>query len=211
MHPSLSGVTSMQVASWLPTPIFSIWNQIPRLVVTQAMPALALSGAVFNKTSSVITSGAFSGSNPDETKAVEVNRRKIEAGYGLSRDFQAKLDTELPRRTFSESTVGANREALLCLKKGPEGLWGVCDDYEDFIKRLVEGERAETSKVKVRVFFAAEDSMIGVKGREYMDCCWKEQDDLDFESRIVANTDHDSVLQSIEVLESVFREVASRS
>ena len=211
MHPSLSGVTSMQVASWLPTPIFSIWNQIPRLVVTQAIPTLALSGAVFNTTGSVITSGAFSGSNPDETKAVEVNRRKIEAGYGLSRDFQAKIDTELPRRIFSESTVGANREALLCLKKGPRGLWGVCDDYEDFINRLVEGERAKTSKVKVRVFFAAEDSMIGVKGREYMDCCWKEQDDLDFESRIIANTDHDSVLQSIEVLESVFREVASRS
>lgn len=175
------------------------------------MPALALSGAVFNKTSSVITSGAFSGFNPDKTNAVEVNRRKIEAGYGLSRDFQAKLDTELPRRIFSESTVGANREALLCLKKGPEGLWGVCDDYEDFIKRLIERERAETSKVKVRVFFAAEDSMIGVKGREYMDSCWKEHHDLDFESRIVANTDHDSVLQSIEVLESVFLEVASRS
>ena len=175
------------------------------------MPALALSGAVFNKTSSVITSGAFSGSNPDETKAVEVNRRKIEAGYDLSRDFQAELDTELPKRIFSESTIGANREALLCLKKGPEGLWGVCDDYKDFLKRLVEKEREETSKVKVRVFFAAEDSMIGVKGREYMDCCWKEQDELDFESRIVANTDHDSVLQSIEVLESVFREVASRS
>ena len=165
---------------------------------------------MFNKTSSVVTSGAFTGSNPDGTKAVEVNRRKIEAGYGLSRDFQAELDTELPKKIFSESTVGANREALLCLKKGPEGSWGVCNDYEEFIKRLVERERAETSKVKVRVFFAAEDSMIGVKGREYMDCCWKEQDDLDFESRVVANTDHDSVLQSIEVLESVFREVASR-
>lgn len=173
------------------------------------MPALASSGAVFNKTSSVVTSGAFTGSNPDERKAVEVNRRKIEAEYGLSRDFQAEVDAELPRRIFSESTVGANRDALLCLKKGPEGLWGVCDDYEDFIKRLVERERAETSKVKVRVFFAAEDSMIGVKGREYMDCCWEEQDDLDLESRIVADTDHDSVLQSIEVLESVFREVAN--
>ena len=175
------------------------------------MPALASSGTVFNKTSGVITSGAFGGSNPDETKAVEVNRRKIEAGYGLSRDFQAELDTELPKRIFGESTVGANREALLCLKKGPEGLWGVCDDYKVFIKRLAERERSETSKVKVRVFFAAEDSMIGAKGREYMDCCWKEQDDLDFESRIVANTDHDSVLQSIEVLESVFREVTNRS
>ena len=175
------------------------------------MPALALSGTVFNKTSSVTTSGAFSGSSPDKTKAVEVNRRKIEAGYGLSRDFQAELDTELPKRMFSENTLGANREALLCLKKGPEGLWGVCDDYEVFIKRLVQREKAETSKVKVRVFFAAEDSMVGVKGREYMNYCWKEQDDLDFESRIVANTDHDSVLQSIEVLESVFREVASRS
>ena len=175
------------------------------------MPALTLSGAVFNKTSSVITSGAFSGSKPDETKAVEVNRGKIEARYGLSRDFQAELDIELPKRIFSESTVGANREALLCLKKGTEGLWGVCDDYKDFLRRLAERERAETSKVKVRVFFAAEDSMIGVKGRAYMDCCWKEQDELDFESRIVANTDHDSVLQSVEVLESVFREVASRS
>ena len=175
------------------------------------MPALALSGTVFNKMSSVVTSGAFSASSPDETKAVEVNRRKIEAGYGLSRDFQAEIDTELPRRIFGESTVGANREALLCLKKGPAGLWGVCDNYEVFIKRLVERERAETFKVKVRVFFAADDSMIGVKGREYMECCCKEQDELDFESRIVANTDHDSVLQSIEVLESVFRDIIDRS
>ena len=175
------------------------------------MPAVALSGAMFNKSSSVITSGAFGGSDPDETKAVEVNRRKIEAGYGISRDFQAKVDSELPRMIFNESTIGANKEALLCFKKGPEGMWGVCDDYEDFIKRLVEEERAEKSKVRIRVFFAAEDSMIGIKGREYMDCCWKKYDDFDFESRIVANTDHDSVLQSVEVLERVFREVAGRS
>lgn len=116
---------------------------------------------------------------------------------------------------FQERTVGSNSEALHCLRKEPN-TWGKCEDYEVFVRELVELERGRASvPLRVRAFFAESDSMIGKKGQAYFEKCWHQINDgdfrigVEFESRIVAGTDHDSLVQSAEVWESIFKRMQS--
>jgi hypothetical protein len=53
--------------------------------------------------------------------------------------------------------------------------------------------------------------MIGKKGQDYFEKCWGQTRGgdlggvIDFESRTVAGTDHDSLVQSAEVWEGIFK------
>ena len=199
----------MQGLQWLPTPAFSIWNRIPEFINTKVKAPLALSGAAFAQARKLPS--IFRHSNNES--AEEVNRRKIEEVYGHSRDMQAELDKLFPKLMFDESTVGANSEALLCLKKGPPGFWGVCEDYSEFAKSFADQERSrnERVRVKVRTYFAEKDFMSGIQGQKYFEDCWRgTEDSLDFKASTIKFTDHDSILRSVEVLERVFLEAGGQ-
>ncbi|KAB8263268.1 hypothetical protein BDV32DRAFT_4143 [Aspergillus pseudonomiae] len=216
VHPSHSHVTSMQMAQYVPVKAFSIWNLIPKFLLLKAGPAFTSSGVAITKTSDVISSGSGFSSGEDYTTELERNRRQIENEYGLSRDVQAELDSLTFQFMFEESTVGANSEALQCLRKGSDSgkTWGKCDDYGTYVKELANREgrrhrRAGEEKLKVRAYFAGNDSMIGKAGQEYVEECWacntrEFKDTLDFESGTFAELDHDSLVQSAEVLKSIF-------
>ena len=95
------------------------------------------------------------------------------------------------------------------------------------MRGLVEGERGRVfgegcavgeGRLVVRGFFAESDSMIGEKGRAYVERCWKGQegaaansdggfdDVLDFEAVVVPRSDHNSIMQETELFERIFRE-----
>lgn len=94
------------------------------------------------------------------------------------------------------------------------------------MRGLVEGERGRVfseggavgeGRLVVRGFFAESDSMIGEKGRAYVERCWKGQEDaaanshgfddvLDFEAVVVPGSDHNSIMQETELFERIFRE-----
>ncbi|KAE8415052.1 hypothetical protein BDV36DRAFT_263764 [Aspergillus pseudocaelatus] len=216
VDPSYSHVTSMQMAQYVPVKAFSVWNLIPKFFLLKAGPAFTSSGVAITKTSNVISSGSgFSSAGENDTE-LERNRRQIENEYGLSRDVQAELDSLMFQFMFEESTVGANSEALQCLRKGPDSgkTWGKCEDYGAYVKELVDLERRRLrrtgeEKLKVRAYFAGNDSMIGKAGQEYVEKCWagntgEFKDALDFESMTFAELEHDSLVQSAEVLKSIF-------
>lgn len=209
VDPTHSRVTSMQLAQLAPVKIFNVWHQIPRFFLLKAGPALASSGAVVTK---IQGSVSRHGQGRTSSSQVDKTRRRIERDYGLARDMQVELETLIFRFLFEESTVGANAEALQCLRKGPPGTWGVCDDYAWFVTELAGRERSagRRRRLKVQAYFAENDSMIGKKGQGYMEECWRGQDAVDFEAKTIPGVDHDSLSQCTEILERVFLEARAR-
>lgn len=198
----------MQMAQSLPTSIFSVWHHMPKIA--------SASETAFSKISNLLPSS--SGVNAAETKPLQKNRQRIERDYGLPVDLQKELQAQTLKSMLSEAMVGADSEALCCLRKGPAGLWADCDDYALFVRKLAElerGRRAEggsgnTEKLGISAYFAETDAMIGKRGQSYMENCWKGsgegefQDVLNFTTTTVKETDHDSVVQSVKVLEQIF-------
>lgn len=199
----------MQMLQYLPTSIFGIWHHIPKFA--------SAGGAAFQKFSQMLPSS--SGLNAAETTSLERNRQKIESEYGLTVKLQKELQILAPKSTFSENTVGADSEALLCLRKGPAGLWGECEDYALFVRNLAElekrrrvdeGGNGDREKLRICAYFAESDALIGKRGQSYMEDCWRGagegefQDVLTFTTATISGTDHDSLVQSVEVLEQIF-------
>jgi hypothetical protein len=187
------------------------------------MPKLAAgSEAVFSSITRLLPSTGSGGANSAKLARLEADRRRKEAEYGLPVELQKELPDVAFNATLKENLVGADSEALYCVRKGPVGFWGECDDYVLFVKKLAELERSRrgdrgggadntsSRKLRVNAYFAETDDMIGKKGQAYMEDCWKGseevefQDILDFTTRTVSETDHDSVLVSVEVLEQIF-------
>ncbi|KAI3390694.1 hypothetical protein diail_8863 [Diaporthe ilicicola] len=198
----------MQLAQNLPTSVFGIWHHMPKVV--------SAGGTAFNKITSLLPSS--SGVNASESPPLERNRQRIESEYGLPLKLQKELQTRTLKSMLSENMVGADSEALCCLRKGPAGLWGDCEDYALFVRKLAELERSRRSdegggsreKLNITTYFAETDAMIGKRGQSYMEGCWKGsggdefQDVLKFTTTTVRETDHDSVVQSVEVLKQIF-------
>lgn len=214
----------MKMMQYLPVQAFGVWHHIPRFFVTKAGPALASSGSVFTKISNTVFPGLNSGNGSGEDiSPQERNTAKIHEEYGIPPDMQIELVRLAAISTFGEATVGANGEAMLCAKKGPSGMWGICDDYVVFVDELVKLERNRgvtgndgvgRAPLKVRAYFAEKDVMIGKKGQSYFEECWREkdgefQDMLDFASETIDGVDHDTLVQSAEVLGRIFREASN--
>jgi hypothetical protein len=199
---------TMQMVQYLPTSVFGVWHHIPKF--------LSASGTAFNRISKLLPSS--SGVSVAETLSLERNRQRIESDYGLPLELQKELETLIFRSIFSENTVGANSEALQCSRKGPAGLWGDCEDYALFVRKLVELERSRRvdecggsrKELRISAFFAESDALIGKRGQSYMEDCWKGSEGDDFEDVLkfttttISETDHDSVVQSAEVLKQIF-------
>ncbi|KAK7414058.1 hypothetical protein QQX98_007090 [Neonectria punicea] len=187
---------------YIPVSAFSIWHLIPKFFVLTAGPALASSGAVVTKVSNVVSSGGIGGGS--DTSGLEENHQRVAGRYGLSRDDQAAIDARVFKVMFEENTVGANSEALQCLRKGKDWSWGKCENYSVFVKDLVDRERNR------RQVGENTDGGGKLKGQAYMEQCWKGKDEedfqevLDFQASTVFGADHDSTMQSVAVLEKVF-------
>lgn len=207
VDPAKSGITSMKMARYIPSPAFKLWHHIPRLFLAQDGSATATSGAVIGNVSAVLS--------PKSSEQQAKNRLYIAQNYGLELDQQKEIDSAMMQFMFQENTVGSNSEALHCLRKEPN-TWGICEDYEVFVRELGELERGRYGvPVRVQAFFAESDSMIGKKGQAYFEKCWHQRNDgylsagFEFESRVMAGTDHDSLVQSAEVWESIFKRMRS--
>ena len=67
--------------------------------------------------------------------------------------------------------------------------------------------------LRVQVLFGESDSMIGKKGQAYVEKCWHQVNDgdsrgvVEFDSRVVPGTDHDSLVPRAEVWESIFKKM----
>lgn len=197
----------MQIAQYVPTKAFNLWHQVPRFFVTQATPMLASSKAFFRQISS------------QGGEAVEENRSSLHAtdqsaerDDGVLRAEQAELFRLAVPFMYDESTVGANSEALLCLRKSDGSDWGVCSDYAQCAQTLAAREQSTDGRVSLRTYFAFKDALVGSRGARYFHECWKAPgvEVIDFISTTVDETDHDTVMQSVDVWEAIFASMTGR-
>lgn len=213
-------MTSMQIAQMIPKQAFAVWNQVPRFLL-KASPAIESSGAVFSRMQDMLSSG------PSSSSKEEHDRLRMQNEYDMPKEVQIELEKCVSRSVFGEKTVGANAEALQCLRKGPMSIWGKCDDYVEFVREFAEMERSKIQeqsqiqdaegkkKLKVQAYFAESDIMVGKKGQTYFEDCWKGSEDgfqdvFDFETMTIHGASHDSLCTSLDILETIFQE-AKRS
>ena len=120
---------------------------------------------------------------------------------------------------FAEDTTGVNDEAKLCLRKCEDADWGEGQDYVACIRSIAQNERMLQqqdpggAKLKVEAFFSGSDIMIGKRGQEYFEQCWRQdvcKESLEFATKTYPDTNHDSVIMDYKkgALRDVFEKVA---
>ncbi|EPS32747.1 hypothetical protein PDE_07707 [Penicillium oxalicum 114-2] len=197
-----SRVLSMRVASYIPSKAFALWNEIPRFFVTQASPVFSASGALIRHLTP--SGGDDSPEQANDTDFLVANWRKIERDYGTPVAEQKEITQLASRYMHIENTVGANSEAMQCLRKDGGSSWGVCSDYAECARSLA------TERFSLRAYFAESDALVGQKGQRYFEDCWGGPDveAIDFASKTIPRSDHDTVFQSVEVWEDIFSSFA---
>ncbi|KAJ5986740.1 hypothetical protein N7451_011105 [Penicillium sp. IBT 35674x] len=198
-----SRVTVMQMAQYLPTKAFAVWNLIPRFFVTQASPVLASSGAVIRRMS--LRGDSTTHETAEDLSFLNDNWRRVERDYGLPQLEQKELSRLAIRYMHTENTVGANSEALQCLRKGDSN-WGICSDYAVCARTLAGYQASPNGGFSIHAYFASTDFLVGKRGKKYFESCWQAPgvEAIDFVSKEVEGSDHDTVALSVEVWEEIF-------
>ena len=202
----------MNLASKVPVSIMDSWHNVMKFVAQRVQPAVAWSGGL-----GAAVTGIFQSSDSSQSDSAALAVR-----FGTSEKVGKEIERLATKYFFAEDPQGGTEEAKLCLKKGGTNLWMICEDYKEYLQVLVAKEREKSStdpahkNVKIRVFYAESDIMIGEGGKAYFDKCWKQPDVLeyiDFESQTLAGTDHESVLVDWEngALQKVFEDIKATS
>ncbi|KAJ6164425.1 hypothetical protein N7470_003097 [Penicillium chermesinum] len=147
IDPACSRSTLWRSMQYMPTKVFSIWNQLPRFFITKASPALATSGTFFRNLAPKSNKAI-----EEERTFMEVNYARIEKSYGVPRKESAELSSLCVRFMFTEESVGANSEALYCLRKAEANDWGVCSDYAQFAQTVAR-ERSPREQAHLSCLF----------------------------------------------------------
>ncbi|RAK95809.1 alpha/beta fold hydrolase [Aspergillus ibericus CBS 121593] len=206
VEPKHSDILSLKMAQMLPKAILHQYDKLMNLFV-KAAPSFSASAAVFSAMASSIPSTRAEG--PSRSEACL-------AGYGMDEEAAKVLDRLAMEYICQEDTSGFNDEAVICLKKGP-GLWGACEDLPVYLQGLVQAEERyreghpNEQPLKLKVFFAESDGMIGPKGQKYFEDCFAQADlrgAVCFDSVVEKGTEHDTLWTSdTGVFEKVLREI----
>ncbi|KAI9820033.1 MAG: hypothetical protein M1827_006604 [Pycnora praestabilis] len=198
VHHSHSAATAMVATNFVPESVVGKYHNLASFFVKNVNPMIGFSSGILN---SLAAKGPDipSSDDPDiESKDMSKARMKL-----------------LMKYFFAESTEGCSQEALLCLKRGKNHLWGEWEDYDKYVPLLAEQENKdqEGSKLEVDVYYAEDDMMIGKKGPVWFDSCWegrKKGDRISYESHNTKGTNHESILDAeYGVFEKILRKVSN--
>lgn len=126
-------------------------------------------------------------------------------------DFEERLRDRLVKHIFASNVRGLGQEVQVLLRNGVEkDGWSDWGDYDKLAPRLAEAiQGLGGARLKVDVFFAEKDNMIGdagTKGPKWFEACWTGVDGVDFASETVKGSDHDRVWDlRWDVMERVFQ------
>ncbi|KAJ4147064.1 hypothetical protein LMH87_001616 [Akanthomyces muscarius] len=195
-----SGVKLLQAAQLLPSTVLGCFDSVAKSLDTYV-------GPIIGSSLSFMDSWFPSAAEPESAAVARLLRWQSE--YGMPNDFLDAILQAAVRAGMAESTKGLNDETRLCLKKSVT--WGECEDFDEYVKKLAarEEQRAEGSRLRVKILFAQKDSMIGQRGRQYMEECWERNcrtetgQAFDVLAKTVDDTDHDGVPGRLTVLEEI--------
>ncbi|KAI0435278.1 hypothetical protein F5Y09DRAFT_293535 [Xylaria sp. FL1042] len=204
VHPSHSGVSTWKLASMLPNGLVGTYDKLFQ--------------AVGNMGSALNFSNVLAGFIPS------LGQGPAPLAPGADSDavaLEESLSTEILRRVTNEDVRGISEDALLLVKREEyPGCWGIWNDYNTLVPLLAQAERERrttdsnpVSQLKVRVFFAESDHMIGTTvAQTWLNNCWRPEQRgpaIDYTSVIIPKTNHDNILNlRFGVVEQIFRELA---
>jgi hypothetical protein len=194
----------------LPNSFLNHWDSIMSLVINKASPAFGASSGAIASSSRVFGWGKKIDEEEEESKCKE--------HFGVELSVKKEVERLGFKYACEENIKGLNDEARLCLKSTEGTGWDAAESYPDLVVNLKavweEKVRNGGAKLKVKIVFAEEDVMIGVKGRKYFEDCWMQEkcgDGIGVECREIKGTDHESVLEpSKGVLGELFATLSTR-
>lgn len=129
-----------------------------------------------------------------------------EAAVGLEQDgaaFEERLGPKVMERIFAGGVRGVAADALVLLLKSADTAGGVgwadWGDHDRLVPLLAAALRGAGLRLKVDVFFAQSDVMIGPggsKGPQWFDSCWNAEacdGVVEYSSTTVQGADHDGI------------------
>ncbi|TGJ86677.1 hypothetical protein E0Z10_g2091 [Xylaria hypoxylon] len=203
VHPSHSGVSTLKLAGLLPNSLVGNFDRLIQLVGNM--------GSAF-QFSNVLAGLVPSLSQEPDPLAPGANPDAVA--------LEESLSTEILRRITNEDVRGISQDALLLLKRDEyPGCWGTWGDYDTLVPLLARAEKerratdsSTISPLRVQVFFAESDTMIGTTvARAWLDNCWRSEqcgDSIEYSNTIVPKTTHDTILNLRHgVVEHIFQQM----
>ena len=202
----------MNLLNTIPASLTGQFHTVQQFMVKDVVPVFNLSSGMMSTSAGFFKQLSFGQSKPspiadnegDASEQAEVDRKKLKA--------------EMFKLVFAylheENLEGASQEALLCLKKG-ERLWGDWEDYDELVPRIAAKEPAFSDDVlplRLSAFFGTGDMMIGKKGAEWIDHCFRDEQrggHFDYESLTIPDSNHNSIVDEEKgVIETLCRATA---
>ncbi|EXJ65244.1 hypothetical protein A1O7_01585 [Cladophialophora yegresii CBS 114405] len=202
VHPSHSGMLIWSLASSLPRSVVARTGNMATFVNSTLGPVLGVSAAVSGSVPQLWSLAKPTGCESEERSDV---------------DLEEDIRDRVAKRVFADSVRGLGQETQVLLRNGAEkDGWSDWGDFDVLAPRLVEAVRAGAgAKLKVDVFFAEKDNMIGdagAKGTRWFEACWRDVDDVEFRSETVKGSDHDRVWDlRFGVMERVFKTMSQEA
>ncbi|KXX82332.1 hypothetical protein MMYC01_201299 [Madurella mycetomatis] len=196
--PTHTNSTSLSILQHLPVSVLANTDKFARLVNNHIGPTL---GASFGFTLDILVK-LVPASFMKESNVVNDDN---DANGGANAEpegasFEEEIWASIIDRVYADGVQGISVEAVLLMQRidGVDG-WGDWGDYDKFVPRLAEALRAAGMRLRVDVFYAEKDHMIGdggSKGPLWFDQCWNETSRggvIDYQSRTVKGADHDRI------------------
>jgi pimeloyl-ACP methyl ester carboxylesterase len=205
VHPSHSGVSLLKLAGLLPNGLVGSFD---RLIQFAGIISPAL------HSSSVLAELLPLPSRESDYHAPGVDPEAVA--------LEENLSAEIFRRVTHNNVQGISKDALLLLKRDEyPGCWGTWGDYDTLVPLLAQAERGRrtidsstTSPLKVQVFFAESDRMIGTTvAPDWFNNCWRSEqrgDGIDYSSSTIPKTTHDNIADlRYGVFQRIFQELTN--
>lgn len=149
--------------------------------------------------------------DPPEASSVDMDEL-------LNSEFRYRLSCLASKYADAEPRAGLGVEAQFCLKKGGGAcVWGDWKDYDELVKLLVANETtcANPNKLRIDVFHATEDRMVGKRGQKWFDACWKEDilgRNIEYNATVIENTNHETIAsEEAWVFDTILEQIAERT
>jgi pimeloyl-ACP methyl ester carboxylesterase len=209
--PSISGKWGMATVGMLPPSWIGKWHHIAKFINNNVAPALVASGLPITKSSRAPVNSV------SESNATAIDTARTAHEEQL---WKKASESVMTKFIFAEEVEGASHEALLCLQKCCVK-WGDWTTLDEAVSRIAINEKprledqagAEQRKLKIQIFFAEDDELVGKGGQAYLENSFATVDAkqyLDFHGEVVPGTDHGEVLApSRGPIEQVMREIGT--
>ncbi|GAB1312489.1 hypothetical protein MFIFM68171_02699 [Madurella fahalii] len=189
--PAHTGSTGLSILQHLPVSVLANTDKFARLVNNHIGPTLGTSfGLTLNLLEKLIPASLTNGGDA--------------AGGGDALPegaaFEEEIWASVIDRVYAEGVQGISADAVVLMQRvdGVDG-WSDWGDYDRLVPRLAEALRAAGVRLRVDVFYADKDKMIGdggSRGPLWFDQCWNETSRagvIDYQSRTVKGADHDGI------------------